>query len=144
MPHFVRSALLVPLVLALLLVGATALFPSEPAHAQEDVNEPQLISVQVQSPPGEDSIPKGGSATFLVLRSGDTSGEQEVILYTREPNRFSAEVITQTGSSTASGSGQMTRKSRHRRLSLAVTVWAVGSPGDYGDPNSKAVGDTGR
>ena len=145
MPHFVRSALLVPLVLALLLVGATALFPSEPAHAQEDVNEPQLISVQVQSPPGEDSIPKGGSATFLVLRSGDTSGEQEVILYTREPNRFIRGVNhpnriqhrLRFGPDDTEIKAQAAVLGSDRDYgefigpeTLDVNVWAVGSPGE--------------
>ena len=89
LPLLVRPALLVPLLLALLLVGALSLFPSGPAHAQEVV-QPLLPSVTVEAkmPSGESDIPKGATATFVFTRSGDTSAEMEVFLETREPNRF--------------------------------------------------------
>ena len=142
--RLVPAVLLVAVALGLAAV-VLAVFPFEPAHAQDDVTEPELISVQVQSPPGEDSIPKGGSATFLVLRSGDTSGEQEVILYTREPNRFArgGNHENRTQHRLRFGPDDTEIKAQAPVLgsdrdygefqdpeTLDVNVWAVGSPAE--------------
>ena len=88
LPRFVRPAPLVPLLLALLLVGAAALFPSGPVHAQGVTVTPDTrISVEAQLPPGEIHVPYGGSLVYRVSRTGDTDGALDLVLQTWEPHR---------------------------------------------------------
>ena len=89
LPHFVRPALLVPLLLALLLVGALSLFPSGPVHAQEVTVTPDTsISIEAQLPPGETDVPHGASLVYRVSRTGNTDGALDLVLQTSEPRRF--------------------------------------------------------
>ena len=93
LPRFVRPALLVPLLLALLpallLVGALSLFPAGPVHAEEVTVTPETrISVEAQLPPGETEVPHGGSVVYRVSRTGDTDGALDLVLQTREPLRY--------------------------------------------------------
>ena len=88
LPHFARQALLVPLLLALLLVGALSLFPAGPAHAQEEI-EPLLptITIHPDLPSGAEAAPQGALSAFEIRRTGNTSDEVVVRLETVEPQR---------------------------------------------------------
>ena len=89
MPRLARPAPLVPLLLALLLVGALSLFPAGPVHAEEVTVTPETrISVEAQLPPGETEVPHGASLVYRVSRTGDTDGALDLVLQTREPLRY--------------------------------------------------------
>ena len=68
MTRLVRRApaSLIPILAALFLAGALAVFSANPAHAQEDPVRP-LITLQAELLPGEVSIPQGASAVFYSL-----------------------------------------------------------------------------
>ena len=96
MTRLVRRApaSLIPILAALFLAGALAVFSANPAHAQEDPVRP-LITLQAELLPGEVSIPQGASMVFRLTRSGDASGEHVVKLHTREPRRISRNTFSE-------------------------------------------------
>ena len=88
MTRLVRRApaSLIPILAALFLAGALAVFSANPAHAQEYSVRP-LITLEAELLPGEVSIPQGASAVFYFWRSRNTSGELTVRFQTFEPLR---------------------------------------------------------